>query len=326
MNPRHGVLTQLPLRVTLNPVFDVRQLDVAASAYVSTVPAIRYGGAFMEYKTIMVHLDAHPRRQARLEIALKLAAKTGGHLIGLFSVNLLVTPRNVDGQWSAGLMAAVREQMAAACSQAQAEFQAVCAGYPDVRTEWREDAGGALEAATLSAGYADLVIAGQDQRDAEIDPRVGAHFAEDLVLAVPRPVLLIPYTGRFDSLGVRVLLAWNSSPQALHAATGAMPLLTGAKEVSVMVFDPEKDKEGHGEEPGADISLFLARHGVKASVSSQRSIDGDVGCAILSRAADMSADLIVMGAYGHSRTRERILGGATRTIFESMTVPVLMSH
>lgn len=112
----------------------------------------------------------------------------------------------------------------------------------------------------------------------------------------------------------------------MRAATGALPLLGRARDVQVMVFDADKHSAAHGEVPGADISLFLARHGVKATVSQQRSVEGDVGCAILSRAADHGADLIVMGAYGHSRAKERMLGGATRTIFEAMTVPVLMSH
>lgn len=280
----------------------------------------------MEYKTMVVHLDAHPRRRARIDIAFQLAEKTGSHLVGLFAVDPAPMPRYVDGQWSNSLMAAVQEETAELRMRAHLEFQAAAARHPGVNCEWREDGGGALDAVSLSARYADLVIAGQYQPGADVDSRVGRHFAEDLVLLAPRPLLMIPYTGTFKTLGQRVLLAWNSSPHALRAATGALPLLAGASEVSVMVFDAEKGNGAHGQLPGGDISLFLARHDVKATVSSQRSVDGDVGSAILSRAADLGADLIVMGAYGHSRVRERVLGGATRTIFESMTVPVLMSH
>jgi nucleotide-binding universal stress UspA family protein len=94
----------------------------------------------------------------------------------------------------------------------------------------------------------------------------------------------------------------------------------------VAVFDPERGRRNHGEQPGADIGLYLARHGVKVSAHRQSGAGFDVGAQILSRAADTGADLIVIGAYGHSRMRELVLGGVTRTMLESMTVPVLMSH
>jgi len=107
--------------------------------------------------------------------------------------------------------------------------------------------------------------------------------------------------------------------------TDALPLLERSSLVEVVAFDPGRGGE-HGELPGADIGLYLARHGVKVTAARQLGTGLDVGSQILSRAADMDADLIVMGAYGHSRTRELVLGGATRTLLESMTVPVLMSH
>jgi nucleotide-binding universal stress UspA family protein len=122
-----------------------------------------------------------------------------------------------------------------------------------------------------------------------------------------------------------VLVAWNASPEASRAVSDALPLLARAERVNVVVFaaGPAGD---HGEEPGADAALYLARHGVKAAVSRYGSPGLDIGSQILSRAADMTVDLIVMGAYGHSRIRELVLGGATRTMLESMTAPVLMSR
>jgi nucleotide-binding universal stress UspA family protein len=105
-----------------------------------------------------------------------------------------------------------------------------------------------------------------------------------------------------------------------------LPFLTGAEESEVVTFDPEKLGLGMSDLPDPDIGADLARHGAKVTVSSQPSAGLDVGSLILSRAADMAADLIVMGAYGHSRIRELILGGATRKLFKSMTVPTLMSH
>ncbi len=105
-----------------------------------------------------------------------------------------------------------------------------------------------------------------------------------------------------------------------------MPLLAAAEKVTVLTVDPRTGPDAHGEIPGADISLHLARHGVKATVERTVAADVPIGETILSRAADFAADLLVMGLYGHSRARELLLGGATRTILDSMTIPVLMSH
>ena len=124
-------------------------------------------------------------------------------------------------------------------------------------------------------------------------------------------------------LGGAVLLA-----MLLSLCIGAYPLpfLKAAKEVIVLVVDPHTSANGHGPEPGADIATWLSRHGVKVAVQRDVAPDTDVGNVILSRAADHGADLMVMGVYGHSRLREMVLGGVSRTVLSSMTVPVLMSH
>ena len=121
-----------------------------------------------------------------------------------------------------------------------------------------------------------------------------------------------------------MLVAWNASREATRALTDSIPLLREAETVHVIAFDPAAAP--HGEVPGADIGLYLARHGIKVTVSQQTAPDVDVGNQLLSRAADLNADLIVMGAWGHSRLHELVMGGVTQTILRSMTVPVLMSH
>jgi nucleotide-binding universal stress UspA family protein len=175
----------------------------------------------------------------------------------------------------------------------------------------------------LNARYADLVISPQAEPTDEPETRLLPH---EIVLAAGRPVLFVPYAGRFPDAGRRVLVAWDGGREAARAVSDALPFLARAETVEVSVFDPERSPRTHGEQPGADIALFLSRHGVKVTVHRQSGAGYDVGAQILSRAADAAADLIVMGGYGHARVRELVLGGVTRTILESMTVPVLMSH
>jgi nucleotide-binding universal stress UspA family protein len=122
------------------------------------------------------------------------------------------------------------------------------------------------------------------------------------------------------------MLCWNASRESARAAADALPFLAAAEKVVVLVVDPRSSAGGHGAEPGADVATWLARHGVKVTVQRDVAADADIGGVILSRAADHGADLIVMGIYGHSRVREMILGGASRSLLSSMTVPVLMAH
>jgi nucleotide-binding universal stress UspA family protein len=192
------------------------------------------------------------------------------------------------------------------------------------KAEWRETTSDALGAVTLHARYADLVVIGQ--QNPEWPSGVDKLFERSLPLAAGRPVLVVPYAFERRPVGRHVLVAWNASREAARAVNDALPLLERASHVHVVAFQPEQSGSAHGGEPGADIALYLARHGVKVTVSRYDAPDMDVGNQLLSRAFDLSADLIVMGAWGHSRLREFVLGGVTRTLLESMTVPVLMSH
>jgi nucleotide-binding universal stress UspA family protein len=278
----------------------------------------------MTYRTIVVHAGADARRRERLEIAAKLAAQFDAHLVGLFALTELMVPFALGG--NAGMVIeAERRWRDEVEAQARREFAAAAAAAGAQKTEWRRSDRGALGATRLSARYADLVVVGQHDPDRSIEERLPGYFTEELVLSAGRPVLVVPYAGRFATVGTRVLVAWNASAEAARAVTDALPLLARAKSVEVVAFEPQRPDADHGAEPGADIALFLVRHGVKVSVARQQA-GIDVGSQILSRAADTEADLIVMGAYGHSRTRELVLGGATRSLLEAMTVPVLMAH
>ncbi|HET7198230.1 MAG TPA: universal stress protein [Burkholderiales bacterium] len=278
----------------------------------------------MTYRTIVVHLGADERRRERLEIACGLAAAYDSHLVGLFALGELLVPFALGGNAGAviELESRWRDEVA---GEARRDFDAAAARAGIQKTEWRRSERSLLSATRLSARYADLVVVGQPDPERAAEERIPGTFVEELVLSAGRPVLVVPYAGRFPRLGTRVLVAWNASREAARALTDALPLLRRAGSVEVVAFEPQRAGADHGAEPGADIALYLARHGVKVSAARQQA-GIDVGSQILSRAADSDADLIVMGAYGHSRAREIVLGGATRSLLQAMTVPVLMAH
>ena len=277
----------------------------------------------MTYKTILVHLDGRARNAERLDFAFGIAAMFEGHLVGLYAPGVARIPSYALAEAGPALREIVERRRAESVRQTQKEFREAAARHGDAGAEWRESAAEPAAAVRLSARYADLVVAAQPEPQDDAEVRAVAH---ELALAAGRPVLFVPYAGRFATAGRRVMIAWDAGVEAARAVSDALPLLKRADSVEVAVFDPERGRREHGEQPGADVALYLARHGVKVSVARQSGANFEVGAQVLSRAADTGADLIVMGAYGHSRVRELVLGGVTRTMLESMTVPVLMSH
>ena len=280
----------------------------------------------MTYKTILVHIDCGPRSAMRLDMGLALAQRFDSHCVGLFAMSAPRIPSYARVE-AGGIVAEIEaKQRAESVAAAEVVFRAAVARSGHALAEWRASGRDALAATLTSVRYADLAIAGQIEPEAKEPSGVADDFIDELVLAAGRPVLILPYAGRFETVGKRVLLAWNASREAARAVNDAIPLLKSADTVQVVAFDPGKGGADHGDVPGADIGHYLARHGVKVQVAQQNGAGLDIGAQILSRAADIAADLIVMGAYGHSRMRELVLGSATRTLLESMTVPVLMSH
>lgn len=278
----------------------------------------------MSYKTILVHLDAGKGIDSRLDIAFSLAQKFDAHLVGLHALSASPLPGWAiaeAGEFIEKTQAKARTDLAQAGRKA---WDAAVQRSNCSKCEWRSSSADALDAVTLHARYADLVVVAQD--DGSGTSGVSEQFAQRLLLAAGRPVLIVPYAREKRPIGQNILVAWNAGLEATRAVTDALPLLQGARQVSVASFNPGPPDGGHGQVPGADIALYLSRHGVRVTVSQYRAEDIDVGNQLLSRVSDLDADLIVMGAYGRSRVSELILGGVTRTILESMTVPVLMSH
>lgn len=273
----------------------------------------------MAYKTIVLHLDTTEHCRARTEQACALATQFDAHLVGLGVLSPLVIPGTSPTEVVVDLLSEQWEGDRQALEAATQAFAADARIAGVASAESRFVVGLPEFVVALHARYADLVVVGQA-------PASEGGIAENLVLNVGRPVLVVPRSWEHRPIGQRLMVAWNARREATRALTDALPLLQRAKHVDVVTVNAEPQREGHGELPGADIALYLARHGVKANVLATQAEDIDVGEWLLSRAADLGADMMVMGAYGHSRLRELVLGGATRTVLESMTVPVLMSH
>ena len=172
----------------------------------------------------------------------------------------------------------------------------------------------------VHARSADLAVV--SRRDPVDQPDALATLPESLVLTSGRPIVLLPPRGAAAEPR-RILVAWKARPEAVRAVAGALPLLTRADAVQVVVVDDE-GAPGYGYEPGADIAQHLARHGARVEVLRLPSKGENVGRLLLSQAAAFGADLLVMGAYGHSRLRERLFGGVTRTVLTEAALPVLM--
>ncbi|HUH83154.1 MAG TPA: universal stress protein [Stellaceae bacterium] len=280
----------------------------------------------MALKDILVQVDDRRGATARIEVAAALAGAHGAHVAGLFVIEPInfagiATPMGATGAYETVLEQHLTWRRAVGEALGE-KFIATVEGAGG-SAEWRIVVGDPGRLVPLHARYADLAVLAQSDPD---DEAVGAGVAELALLGSGRPVLVVPYIGARAPIGRRVLAAWNATREAARAINDALPLLARADSVTVLSIDPRHGIAGDGDLPAADIALHLARHGVRAEAAYTVAEGVGVGDIILSRAADLGADLIVMGGYGHSRLRELALGGATRTMLQEMTVPVLLSH
>lgn len=279
----------------------------------------------MDYKSIVVHLDYSKHCGARVEAAARLAVGFGAHLVGVHAVEGLGVPEEVQTAFMAGVAVQRDDGTEVHPSAIQETFARRAESIGVTQYEFRSAIGDAVNIVSTHARYADLLVVGQNDPD-ERGTGVAPTFPEMVVLSCARPVLVVPYyADSFPKLGSRVMVAWNGSREATRVVTDALPLLQRAQQVTILAVNPGASGS-HGEIPGADLALYLARHGVKAEAAQTFATDIKIGDALLARASDLDIDLIVMGGYGHSRVREIVLGGVTQTLLSHMTAPVLMSH
>src|SRR5689334_2825791 len=277
----------------------------------------------MSYKTILVHLNDKRRAEALLAPAIQLATRYNSHLLGLHVYASMPAPPVPMG-YASSVLGSVIAQERRQGEEIAATFSRMTANAAFV-AEWHLLKVPNVDLASVVMEHgrvADLIIAGQTDPDWDLSPLLD--FPDRLALESGRPVLVIPYAGRYRQIGRNVVIAWKPTREAARAVFDALPLLQGAENVHIL------EVKGRGEEtglaPDTSIAAALARHGIRPMIRTSVAPDISVGDDILSRLSDLDADLLVMGAYGHSRMREMVFGGATRTIARHMTVPTLFSH
>ena len=274
-------------------------------------------------KDVVVNLSGRTPRDFAAEYAISIAATFGAHITGISFVYEPVIPDGtLGGGVPADLIELQREENSKAANEAVSRFDAG-AKKAGISAETRVlDAtfGGAATRFAQIARRFDLAVVGQAQREGGAGDEL---MIEGALFESGRPIVVVPYIQQRGLTLERVLACWDGSRTAARAIGDAMPLLERAKVVDIVIVAEERKSE---EMTGTNMGAHLVRHGVAATV--KRVTKGDIAIedVLLSYAADSGADFMVMGGYGHSRLREFILGGVTRGILASLTVPVLMSH
>ncbi len=280
----------------------------------------------MNLRSLLVYLDHSDSCDARTHVAIRLARERGCHLVGLAPTGVIEGPSAFDetpaaAEYTALAWDALRDQ----AERVAQRFRDECHAEGIKSFETVVDESSLAPSIVGHAHCSDLTLLSQAKPETPAH-RLTQDMVEQVVLYSARPTLVIPHSGRFTHTGQRVLVAWDDSREASRAVADALPLLCHANTVHLVQWN----------EPGAPVNQklrprleafkrWMMWHGVTAE-SYTETTSVDIASALISRAASIDADLIVMGAYGHSRWTERILGGATRGLLKAMSVPVLMSH
>lgn len=283
----------------------------------------------MTIKTLLVNLNNEARAADLIAAAAAIARPTEAHVVGLYVMPPVLVPSDVILPMGADFYEDQVIDNKAQADRVKTVFDRQTRGEPFV-AEWRVhgDARGAYlpiaDGVIEQARSAELVIVSQsaDGRD----PPMLTDIAERVAIESGRPVLVIPSCWRPREYGRDIAVAWNDSREATRATFDALPLLEHARKIRLITVGEATNGSGTNTIPAADVASTLARRGLDVEVETVPSNDRHIGNAILSRVEADGADMLVMGAYGHSRLREFVLGGATRDVLRNMTVPVLMSH
>jgi nucleotide-binding universal stress UspA family protein len=274
-------------------------------------------------KDLVVNLGGSAAPDITADYAISVAKAYGAHVVGVAFIYEPVIPGSLLGGVPTDLIEVQREENAKAAKTAVASFEAA-ARTTAVSAETRlldASIAGASDLFGRIARRFDIAVVGQAQREQGVSEEL---LIEGALFGSGRPVIVVPEIQKQGMTLDRVMVCWDGSRPAARAIGDAIPFLARAKAIEVVVVTGERDKSG--EITGTNMKRHLARHGINVEIKRIAAGEVDAQTAILAHAADTGTDFIVMGGYGHSRLREFILGGVTRSILKSMPVPVLMSH
>jgi nucleotide-binding universal stress UspA family protein len=286
----------------------------------------------MSVRDLVVLLDGSPRDQTKLAVALGLTRRYDAHLTGLCPLELLL-PADMafalggyPDLWALPEFARqIEDRARSKAAQIEANFRDMLR-REGIKGDWHYETGPLIAGIMPQAQTTDLMIVGQVDPD-NPPAAVARTLIEDLLMSAGRPVLIIPYAGQFEAIGGNTLIGWTPTRESARAVHDALALLPPSAKVTVLTVESPKSASGDPTLPTANIAEHLARHELNVSVSTTVATEGlSPADALLDYASDISADLLVVGGYGHSRTREMVLGGVTRDLLRHMTLPVLMSH
>mgnify|MGYP001824193884 FL=1 len=281
----------------------------------------------MPIKTILVSLNAKDRADTVLRVACELAREHEAHLIGIYVVPDVKPVAMFEAYLATDFFEEQQKQFNRCGDKMQRLFKKETAKY-SLTSEWVQ--GRAINKVLADdvialSGQADLIVINQTETwSTTLDPE--PDFADRLIMASGRPVLMVPNSGEIKTIGKKVIVGWKPAREAVRALHDALPMLVKSEKVILVTIDTQDASYAEATPSTHQMVEMLRRHGVNAAEQALVISDIPAEEALLNEVAVHGADMIVVGAYGHSRLRELLLGGVTRFLLNHSTVPVLMSH
>lgn len=276
----------------------------------------------MRFRDMLLSVEPFRNGSALIENAVAFAKKQGSNLTGLYTVELFDFPGYVQAQIPKEVLENYRSVHTEEAERAEAAFRDACTSA-DIHWDWRCVEGERAQTVIENARLSDLILLAGGRNKGE-EPT--GESTSRIMLESGRPVLLIPPTPMGEDTGSRVLLAWNGQREAVRALHDALPLMESAEWVKIVMVNPDVEAPDSSALPGSELCRHLARHDIKAEAREVRAKGKSDGAALLALAKEENANLIVMGAYGHARWRELVIGGVTDHVLRHAKLPVFLSH
>lgn len=276
----------------------------------------------MEFRDILLCVDPIQPGSALIENAISFAKKQEANLSGLYPLEIPEFPGYVVAQLPKEIIDRNRSYFMEHAKETEAVFRKACTSS-GIHWDWQCVEGERAQLVIEHGRLSDLVLLAGGHDD---DGSPTGESSGRIMLECGRPVLLLPATPMAEETGSRALLAWNGRREAVRAVHDALPLLEKAEWVKIVMINPDTGAPDYGDLPGSELCRHLARHGVKAEAQEVRARGKSDGAALLELAEKENANLIVMGAYGHARWRELVIGGVTDHVLRHAKLPVFLSH